>query len=93
MAILMNNVMNNEAVKGFSANMAMRNGVVKALYSKSIVIRKFEVAKDDNGEMQVSFKYGTIGQNPVAEAFGLDTNVRINNLPVEVKDMNDKVKA
>ena len=93
MAILMNNVMNNEAVKGFSANMAMRNGVVKALYSKSIVIRKFEVTKDDNGEMQVSFKYGTIGQNPVAEAFGLDTDVRINNLPVEVKDMNDKVKA
>ena len=92
MAILMNNVMNNE-VKGFAANMAMRNGVVKALYSKSIVIRKFEVSKDDNGEMQVSFKYGTIGQNPVAEAFGLDTNVRINNLPVEVKDMNDKVKA
>ena len=92
MAILMNNVMNNE-VKGFAANMAMRNGVVKALYSKSVVIRKFEVAKDDNGEMQVSFKYGTIGQNPVAEAFGLDTNVRINNLPVEVKDMYDKVKA
>ena len=92
MAILMSSINNNE-VKGFSANMAMRNGVVKALYSKSIVIRKFEVAKDDNGEMQVSFKYGTIGQNPVAEAFGLDTNVRINNLPVEVKDMNDKVKA
>ena len=92
MAILMNSI-NNEAVKGFSANMAMRNGVVKALYSKSIVIRKFEVSKDENGQMQVSFKYGTIGQNPVAEAFGLDTNVRINNLPVEVKDMNDKVKA
>ena len=92
MAIMMNSINNNE-LKGFAANQAMRNGVVKALYSKSIVIRKFEVAKDDNGEMQVSFKYGTIGQNPVAEAFGLDTNVRINNLPVEVKDMNDKVKA
>ena len=92
MAILMNSI-NNEAVKGFSANMAMRNGVVKALYSKSLVIRKFEVVKDDNGEMQVSFKYGTIGQNPVAEAFGLDTDVRINNLPVEVKDMYDKVKT
>ena len=92
MAILMNNVMNNE-VKGFAANMAMRNGVVNALYSKSLVIRKFEVVKDDNGEMQVSFKYGTIGQNPVAEAFGLDTDVRINNLPVEVKDMYDKVKT
>ena len=92
MAILMNSI-NNEAVKGFSANMAMRNGVVNALYSKSLVIRKFEVVKDDNGEMQVSFKYGTIGQNPVAEAFGLDTDVRINNLPVEVKDMYDKVKT
>ena len=92
MAIMMNSINNNE-LKGFAANQAMRNGVVKALYSKSIVIRKFEVSKDENGQMQISFKYGTIGQNPVAEAFGLDTDVRINNLPVEVKDMNDKVKA
>lgn len=93
MAIYMNNIMNNETIKGFAANQAMRNGVVKALYSKSIVIRKFKVTKDTENNIHVSFVYGTIGQNPVAEAFGLDTDVRINNLPVEVKDMNDKVKA
>ena len=92
MAIYMNNIINNE-VKGFAANQAMRNSVVKALYSKSIVIRKFKVTKDMENNIHVSFVYGTIGQNPVAEAFGLDTDVRINNLPVEVKDMNDKVKA
>ena len=92
MAILMNNVMNNE-VKGFAANQAMRNSVVKALYSKSIVIRKFKVTKDMENNIHVSFVYGTIGQNPVVEAFGLDTDVRINNLPVQVKDMNDNVKA
>ena len=93
MAISMNNIMNNETIKGFAANQAMRNGVVKALYSKSIVIRKFKVTKDIENNIHVSFVYGTIGQNPVAEAFGLDTDVRINNLPVEVKDMNDKIKA
>ena len=92
MAISMNNIMNNE-VKGFAANMAMRNAVVNKLYAQSIVIRKFEVAKDKENNIHVSFKYGTIGMNPVATAFGLDYNVRINNLPVEVKDMNDKTKA
>jgi hypothetical protein len=92
MAILMNSINNNE-VKGFAANQAMRNAVVKALYAQSIVIRKFEVTKDIENNIHVSFKYGTIGMNPVATAFGLDYNVRINNLPVEVKDMNDKVKA
>ena len=92
MAILMNNVMNNE-VRGFMANQTMRNAVVSKLYSRSIVIRKFHVTVDNNNEMHVSFKYGTIGQNPVAEAFGLDYDVRINNLPVEVKDMNDKVES
>lgn len=92
MAITMNSILNNE-LKGFAANQAMRNAVVKALYSKSIVIRKFEVTKDLEGNINVSFVYGTIGQNPVAEAFGLDYDVRINNLPVEVKDMNDNVKA
>jgi hypothetical protein len=92
MAISMNNIMNNE-VKGFAANMAMRNAVVNKLYAQSIVIRKFEVTKDKENNIHVSFKYGTIGMNPVATAFGLDYNVRINNLPVEVKDMNDKVKA
>lgn len=92
MAISMNNIMNNE-VKGFAANMAVRNAVVSKLYAQSIVIRKFEVTKDKENNIHVSFKYGTIGMNPVAAAFGLDYNVRINNLPVEVKDMNDKTKA
>jgi hypothetical protein len=92
MAISMNSIMNNE-VKGFAANQAMRNAVVKALYSKSIVIRKFKVTKDEIGNINISFVYGTIGQNPVAEAFGLDYDVRINNLPVQVKDMNDNVKS
>lgn len=92
MSISMNNVMNN-TVKGYYANQAMRNSVVKALYEQSIVIRKFEVTKDKENNIHVSFKYGTIGMNPVATAFGLDYNVRINNLPVEVKDMNDKTKA
>ena len=92
MAITMNSILNNE-LKGFAANQAMRNAVVKALYSKSIVIRKFKVTKDLEGNVNASFVYGTIGQNPVAEAFGLDYDVRINNLPVEVKDMNDNVKA
>ena len=80
-------------MNGFAANQAMRNAVVKALYSKSYVIRKFKFSKDELGNMNLSFVYGTIGQNPVAEAFGLDYDVRINNLPVQVKDMNDNVKA
>ena len=92
MAISMNNIMNNE-VKGFAANMAVRNAVVSKLYAQSIVIRKFEVTKDKENNIHVSCKFGTIGMNPVAQAFGLDYNVRINNLPVEVKDMNDKTKA
>ena len=84
--------MNNNNNKGFAANQAMRNAVVKALYSKSIVIRKFKITKEKDGSVHASFVYGTIGQNPVAEAFGLDYDVRLNNLPVEVKDMNDNVK-
>lgn len=92
MTISMNNIMNNE-VKGFAANMAMRNAVVNKLYAQSIVIRKFEVVKDDNNEIHVSCKYGTIGMNPVAVAFGLDYDVRINNLPVEVKLANDNTEA
>ena len=92
MTISMNNIMNNE-VKGFAANMAMRNAVVNKLYAQSIVIRKFEVTKDDNNEVHVSCKYGTIGMNPVAVAFGLDYDVRINNLPVEVKLSNDNTEA
>lgn len=92
MAISMNNIMNNE-VKGFAANMAVRNAVVSKLYAQSIVIRKFKVTKDKENNIHVSCTFGTIGMNPVAQAFGLDYNVRINNLPVEVKDMNDKIKA
>lgn len=92
MAISMNSIINNE-MKGFAANMAVRNAVVSKLYAQSIVIRKFEVTKDKENNIHVSYKFGTIGMNPVAQAFGLDYNVRINNLPVEVKDMNDKTKA
>ena len=92
MAILMNNVMNNES-RGFAANMNLRNAVVNKLYSRSIVIRKFNVKVDDDNNMHVTFKYGAIGQNPVAEAFGLDYDVRINNLPVEVKLENDKTES
>ena len=92
MAISMNNIMNNE-VKGFAANMAVRNAVVSKLYAQSIVIRKFKVTKDKENNIHVSCTFGTIGMNPVAQAFGLDYDVRINNLPVEVKDMNDKVKT
>ena len=91
MSILMNNVMNNE-VKGFAANQAMRSAVVKALYEQSIVIRKFEVTTDEDNNMNMTFKYGTIGMNPVAVAFGLDYDVRIPNLPVEVKLDNDKTE-
>jgi hypothetical protein len=83
MAILRSNVMNN--VKGFAANMKLRDAIVHELYKETVVIRKFEVTKDDDGNIQTSFKYGTIGMNPVVEAFGLDRDVRINSLPVEYK--------
>ena len=91
MSILMNNVMNNE-VKGFAANQTMRSAVVKALYEQSIVIRKFEVTTDEDNNMNMTFKYGTIGMNPVAVAFGLDYDIKIPNLPVEVKLDNDKTE-
>ena len=87
MSILMNNVMNNE-VRGFAANMNLRKSLVNKLYEQTIVMRKFEITVDDEGKETVSFKYGTIGMNPVAQAFGLDYDVRINNLPVEVKVAN-----
>ena len=83
MAILRSNVMNN--TKGFAANMKLRDAIVHELYKETVVIRKFEVTKDDEGNIQTSFKYGTIGMNPVVEAFGLDRDVRINSLPVEYK--------
>lgn len=83
MAILRSNVMNN--VKGFAANMKLREAIVHELYKETVVIRKFEVTKDKEGNIHTSFKYGTIGMNPVVEAFGLDRDVRINSLPVEYK--------
>lgn len=83
MAILRSNVMNN--VKGFAANMKLRDAIVHELYKETVVIRKFEVTKDNEGNIHTSFKYGTIGMNPVVEAFGLDRDVRINSLPVEYK--------
>ena len=89
MAILMNNVMNNE-VRGFAANQAMRNAVVKSLYEQSIVIRKFKVTVDEENNATIVAYFGTIGMNPVAVAFGLDYNKRISNLEVEVKNMLDK---
>ena len=92
MSILMNNVMNNE-VRGYAANMQLRKAIVNKLYEQSIVIRKFTVTVDDEGNEHVSFKYGTIGMNPVAQAFGLDYDVRINNLPVEVTLKDDKTEA
>lgn len=92
MSILMNNVMNNE-VRGYAANMQLRKAIVNKLYEQSIVIRKFTVTVDDEGNEHVSFKYGTIGMNPVAQAFGLDYDVRINNLPVEVALKDDKTEA
>ena len=50
MAISMNSIMNN-TVKGYAANQAMRNAVVKALYSCSYVIRKFKVTKDTDNNI------------------------------------------
>ena len=90
MAIMMNDIMNNESrVSGFAAYNAFRNAVVNKLYEKSIVIRKFEVTVNDKtNEVHVDMKYGTIGYNPVAVAFGLDYNARINNLLVEAKIEN-----
>ena len=84
MAILRSNLTNN-MMKGFAANSALRSAIVHELYKETIVIRKFEVAKDNEGNVHVSFKYGTIGMNPVVQAFGLDRDVKINNLPVECK--------
>ena len=90
MAIMMNDIMNNESrVSGFAAYNAFRNAVVNKLYEKSIVIRKFQVTVNNKtNEINVDMKYGTIGYNPVAVAFGLDYNARINNLLVECKIEN-----
>ena len=84
MSISMNNVMNSN-VRGFAANMNLRNAVVDALYAQSIVIQKFEITVDKEGNQTMTSKYGCIGMNPVAVAFGLDYDVRIKGLAVEVK--------
>ena len=39
MAILRSNVMNNNMIKGFAANMALRDALVHELYKETIVIR------------------------------------------------------
>ena len=85
MAILRSNVMNNNEKKGFAANMALRDALVSELYKETIVIRKFEITKDKEGNVHAGFKYGTIGNSPVVQAFGLDRDVKINNLVVEYK--------
>ena len=88
MSISMNNVMNNE-VKGFAANMNMRNAIVNRLYAKQIVITKVTIVKDDKtNEIKVSERLGTIGYSPVVEAFGLKPEVRMNNVEVETEDRN-----
>jgi hypothetical protein len=84
MAILRSNVMNNNMMKGFAVNQALRAALNAKLYEQTVVIRKFKITKDKEGNVHASFKYGTIGKSPVVEAFGLDKHVVINNLPVEV---------
>ena len=84
MAILRSNVMNNNMMKGFAVNQALRAALNAKLYEQTVVIRKFKITKDKEGNVHASFKYGTIGKSPVIEAFGLDKHVVINNLPVEV---------
>ena len=95
MAILMNNVMNNE-LRGYAEFKALRSAVVGKLYERSIVIRKFVLEVDDNTrEENLTVKLGTIGMNPVAEAFGLDYDVVKNNVPVEVNlpEVDDKTEC
>jgi hypothetical protein len=91
MAILRREVMNKSTE--YAANQILRDAIVSTLYAQTIVIRKFTVAVD--GEtLRLDCKYGTIGSNPVAEAFGLDYDVRVNNLPVEVSlQSTDKTEA
>ncbi len=84
MAITMNS-MNNNMMKGFAVNCALRDALVSELYKETVVIRKFEITKDKDGNVHAGFKYGTIGMSPVVQAFGVDRNVKINNLPVEYK--------
>ncbi len=91
MTILRTNVM--KEATGFAANQILRDSLVAELYSEFVVVRKFTVAVDpETKEMMVSFKYGTIGVNPVVEAFGLDRDVRINNLVVDCENAIGEVE-
>jgi hypothetical protein len=85
MAILRRNLNNNNMMKGFAVHKALSKALIAELYKQSAVIRKFKITRDKNGTINVSFVYGTIGISPVVEAFGLDRDIKINNLPVEVK--------
>ncbi len=84
MAILRSNLNKSSKETSFAVNQALRAALNAKLYEQTIVIRKFKITKDKEGNVHASFVYGTIGRNPVVEAFGLDHNVKINNLPVEV---------
>ena len=72
-------------MKGFAVHKALSKALNAALYEQSVVIRKFKITRDENGTINISFVYGTIGMSPVVEAFGLDRDIKINNLPVQVK--------
>ena len=48
--------MNNNMMKGFAANMALRDALVHELYKETIVIRKFEITKDKEGNVHAGFK-------------------------------------
>lgn len=88
MAILLNNVMNSE-IKGFNANMALRNAIVNRLYAKQVVITKVVITVDEKtGEVRQTSKLGTIGYSPVVEAFGLKPDFRLYNVEVETEDRN-----
>ena len=76
--------LNNTNESDFAVNQALRVSLNAELHKQTIVIRKFKVTKDEDGNIHAGFVYGTIGRSPVVEAFGLDKHVKINCLPVEV---------
>lgn len=86
MSISMNNVMNNNVVRegSFAENKQLRDKLINKLYAEFVVIRKFTIEFDDENNMKIAVKYGTIGMSPVVEAFGVRRDVRINNVPVNV---------
>ena len=53
MAITMKSI-NNNMMKGFAANCALRDALVRELYKETVVIRKFEITKD--AAIQVEIK-------------------------------------